>query len=101
MLIRKETLLEQTAIIYDEYGQGHSVVPVEVVKNAPGVDSEVVRNAIKNQIPMYATIRENHKYCRIEYYCPVCGKQQKISYKNRREGCFCERCGQKLCFWVD
>jgi hypothetical protein len=30
------------------------------------------------------------------YYCPVCKKQQKDTYKNRREGCYCERCGQKL-----
>lgn len=31
-----------------------------------------------------------------KYYCPVCKKQQKDSYKNRQEGCFCERCGQRL-----
>lgn len=30
------------------------------------------------------------------YYCPSCGKQQKVTYKNRHEGCFCERCGQRL-----
>ncbi len=31
-----------------------------------------------------------------KYYCPVCKKQQKDTYKNKREGCFCERCGQRL-----
>lgn len=34
------------------------------------------------------------------YYCPICGKQQKTSYKNKREGCYCERCGQKLAPFV-
>ena len=41
----------------------------------------------------------NINYCD-RYYCPTCGKQQKTSYKNRREGCYCERCGQKLAPFV-
>ncbi len=31
-----------------------------------------------------------------KYFCPICGKQQKQSYKNFKKGCYCERCGQKL-----
>ena len=31
-----------------------------------------------------------------DYYCPVCRKQQKNSYKNKSKGCYCERCGQAL-----
>ena len=30
------------------------------------------------------------------FYCPSCGKQQRNTYKNRREGCYCERCGQLI-----
>lgn len=42
-------------------------------------------------------IRNNNSgYGHNRYYCPSCGKQQKDTYKNRREGCFCERCGQRL-----
>ena len=38
----------------------------------------------------------NVKIANGKYYCPSCIKQQKHSYKNRLEGCFCERCGQRL-----
>ena len=31
-----------------------------------------------------------------QYFCPVCKKQQKISWKNFDKGCYCERCGQML-----
>lgn len=31
-----------------------------------------------------------------KYYCPICGKEQKSTFKTRREGCYCERCGTKL-----
>ena len=33
-----------------------------------------------------------------DFYCPVCGKQQKSNYNSRRvnEGWYCEKCGQKL-----
>ena len=27
--------------------------------------------------------------CYDKYYCPSCWKQQKSSYKNRLEGCYC------------
>ena len=51
--------------------------------------------ALEKQIakPCKAVKRE---YSHSDYYCPVCGKQQKNTYKTRREGCFCERCGQRL-----
>ena len=52
--------------------------------------------AIGKQVakPVKVVDRNFSKDC----YCPVCGKQQKYNYKTRREGCFCERCGQRLTF---
>ena len=59
----------------------------------------VATSALQKQIPMEVTIKIPGEYCPPDYYCPVCGKQQKNTFKNRREGCFCERCGQKLMKW--
>lgn len=33
----------------------------------------------------------------VSYFC-ICGKQQKDTFKNRKDGCYCERCGNKLRF---
>lgn len=55
-------------------------------------------DAVKNKIAVPVLVRRREGYLRPDYYCPVCNKQQKDSYKNRREGCFCERCGQRLSF---
>lgn len=49
--------------------------------------------AYQRNIPMNPT-RKNRGYYSDDY-CPVCGKQQKKSKRNR-EIWFCERCGQKL-----
>lgn len=38
----------------------------------------------------------SREYGIVDYYCPRCGKQQKVTFKTRREGCYCERCGQRL-----
>lgn len=51
-------------------------------------------SAIKKQISIPVLVKD--RYCYEDYFCPVCKKQQKDTYKNRREGCYCERCGQKL-----
>lgn len=55
-------------------------------------------DAVKNKIAVPVLVRRREGYIRPDYYCPVCNKQQKDSFKNRREGCFCERCGQRLTF---
>lgn len=66
--------------------------------------SELVRackvaiDAVGKQIPEPVLVRRRDGYIRPDYYCPVCNKQQKDSFKNRREGCYCERCGQRLTF---
>lgn len=39
---------------------------------------------------------KKEEYMPCSYYCPTCNKQQKDTFKTRREGCYCERCGQKL-----
>ena len=54
--------------------------------------------ALRKQIPEPVLVRRRDGYIRPDYYCPICNKQQKDSFKNRREGCFCERCGQRLAF---
>lgn len=41
---------------------------------------------------------KKHEYSCIDYFCPICSKQQKNTLKNMKKGCFCERCGQKLSF---
>lgn len=51
--------------------------------------------AMKRDEPIAVRV-ETYEYRPNKYFCPVCGKQQKQSHKNFREGCFCERCGQKL-----
>lgn len=59
---------------------------------------EVAIGAVGKQIPEPVLVRRRDGYIRPDYYCPVCNKQQKDSFKNRREGCYCERCGQRLTF---
>lgn len=51
--------------------------------------------AIKRQIPKPVRVVEREYYTP-QYFCPVCSKQQKASWKNLKNGCYCERCGQKL-----
>ena len=53
--------------------------------------------ALRKQIPKPMEVVEPYSVrCSYRYYCPVCRKQQKLTYKNMREGCYCERCGQLL-----
>lgn len=54
--------------------------------------------ALEKQVAVPVLSRRREGYLRPDYYCPICHKQQKDSYKNEREGCFCERCGQRLIF---
>lgn len=54
--------------------------------------------ALEKQIAIPVIVRRRERHSRSDYFCPVCNKQQKYSYKNLREGCFCERCGQRLSF---
>lgn len=62
----------------------------------PQLDTAI--DAVKNKIAIPVLVRRREGYIRPDYYCPICNKQQKDSFKNRREGCFCERCGQRLTF---
>lgn len=55
-------------------------------------------DAVKNKIAVPVLVRRREGYIRPDFYCPVCNKQQKDTFKNSREGCFCERCGQRLSF---
>lgn len=59
---------------------------------------KVAIGAVGKQIAEPVLVRRRDGYIRPDYYCPVCNKQQKDSFKNRREGCYCERCGQRLTF---
>ena len=54
--------------------------------------------AIRRQIPRVVTTQSFSGYSAIEFHCPVCDKRQNNTRRNRREGCFCERCGQRLRF---
>ena len=45
--------------------------------------------------PIYPVLQKND-YVHDKYFCPVCKKQQKVSWKNLDKGCYCERCGQML-----
>lgn len=62
----------------------------------PQLDTAI--DAVKNKIAVPVLVRRREGYFRPDFYCPVCNKQQKDSFKNAREGCFCERCGQRLTF---
>lgn len=53
--------------------------------------------AIKKQIAEPVKVKDR-KY-QTDYYCPRCGKQQKLPGAKRLVfGSFCERCGQRLSF---
>lgn len=62
----------------------------------PHLDTAI--DAVKNKIAVPVLVRRREGYIRPDYFCPVCHKQQKDTFKNYREGCFCERCGQRLTF---
>ena len=83
-------------------------INLEHAKNRRGVTPEEITN-IENKINLKTDILvildrnepvavrvETYEYRTNKYFCPVCGKQQKQSFKNFDKGCFCERCGQKL-----
>ena len=57
--------------------------------------------ALEKQVPMIP-LGKDHKWV-TDYYCPMCGKQQKRNYNAKRvnEGWYCERCGQKLRWRAD
>jgi hypothetical protein len=54
--------------------------------------------ALRRQIPRPVSTQSFGGYSTIEFRCPVCDKRQNGTRKNRLEGCFCERCGQRLRF---
>lgn len=54
--------------------------------------------AIGKQIPKPAVVKRRDGYLLPEYRCPVCNRQIKVGFKNIKEGCFCDRCGQRLSF---
>lgn len=64
------------------------------------IDDEIIMEALQKQIPMEVNVKKRSRFrgaCYYDYYCRVCGKQQKLpGAKQIRDGCFCERCGQKL-----
>lgn len=64
-------------------------------------DDEIIIEALKKQIPMKPNYRQHGYY--VDYYCPVCGKQQKApaSVYRFRDGSYCEKCGQKIDWGVD
>lgn len=57
---------------------------------------ELAIQALEKQEPVYVIEKPGkHMHLAVSYFCE-CGKEQKNTFKNRREGCFCGRCGQKL-----
>lgn len=66
-------------------------------KRGKDVSEEYIKDLIDRDTPMRVTKGDrNGRLYKVAYYCPVCGKQQKDTSKNVKEGCFCERCGQRL-----
>lgn len=64
-------------------------------------EMEFAFEALEKQIPKAVEVATfehpmRKKYYPPRYYCPVCRKQQKNSFKNKDKGCYCERCGQAL-----
>ena len=65
----------------------------------PPKDCQHFMNAV--MLPRDAALRvvkgdRSGRLYKTAWYCPTCGKQQKDTYKNTKEGCYCERCGQHL-----
>ena len=51
--------------------------------------------AVSKQIAKNITVK-SEMYHLDSYYCTCCSKQQKDTRKNKLNGCYCERCGNKL-----
>lgn len=82
MLISKEVMLEQATTIYDENKQGHVVVPVDAVLNAPDAQKygRWGRKVVwRNGIPESRTV------------CTLCGATNK-----QYEPPYCPHCGAKM-----
>ena len=74
---------------YEVYEEGHcSYIEVELC---------VAMKALEKQIPKIIRKVQRHwgdgRPSYKDYYCPVCGKQQK---RSKGDEWYCERCGQKL-----
>lgn len=54
--------------------------------------------ALGKQIPKPVVAKKNNGYLRSDYSCPVCGVEIRETFRRRREGCYCEKCGQRLTF---
>lgn len=77
------------------------------VSDCTVLNKKAILEAIEKQIPMVPLGKGRttyNGYIRYtDYYCPVCGKQQKTVFSGKRtnEGWYCERCGQKLIWRTD
>lgn len=72
---------------------GQMYLDSEYLYNKAGAIKQAIF-ALEKQIPKPVLVKD--RTCYKDYFCPVCKKQQKVTYKNKREGCYCERCGQKV-----
>lgn len=61
---------------------------------AESIALDMAIKSMEKQIPKPVLVKDKTYYK--DYFCPVCKKQQKDTRKNKREGCYCERCGQKV-----
>lgn len=99
-------MTKENAIVFFQESNRETVTLFETVLNTPippkakqSVEArEIAIEAIEKQVAVPVLARRYESRTRPNYYCPICNKQQKYSYKNIREGCFCERCGQRLTF---
>ncbi len=78
---------------------------IRIVNLAPIWENEEVGEALdllvksgEKQISTNVIVRSGKQmHHPVSYFC-TCGKQQKDTFKNRKDGCYCERCGNKLKF---
>lgn len=93
-MIKEQMLLEDLNAVLKE-AKSMGCTEVRKFEHIQLEKLKVIVNALEKQVPKKVRIKE-YRIGYPNYYCPICGKQQKNTCKNRIEGCYCERCGQKL-----
>jgi predicted SprT family Zn-dependent metalloprotease len=78
------------------YGRRKGLSDFETEQMAQSTYSELKMISERFEAKKVVVVKQPpYHYPPEQYFCE-CGKQQKDTRKNRRDGCFCERCGQKL-----
>lgn len=54
--------------------------------------------ALEKQVDKPVVVSPREGYMLPDYRCPTCGEKTRDTYFSRRDGRYCDRCGQRLAF---